>query len=68
MGLHDYLHRAVVAAIVIPAVVHFRRAPVIRATVKQVRYELNVTVATTILDPYLGTMNYLLLSSFHAKI
>lgn len=42
---HDYQHRAVAAVIVIPAVVHSHRAPAIRATVKQVRYEPLVTVA-----------------------
>lgn len=35
MGLHDCQRQAVVAVIAIPAVVHFLRAPVIQATVKQ---------------------------------
>lgn len=41
----DYQRQAVVAVTVTPAVVHFLRAPQIRATVKQVRYEPLVTVA-----------------------
>lgn len=52
MGLHDCQHQAVVAVIATPAVVHFLRAPVIQATVKQVRYEPHVTVA--IIRPLLG--------------
>lgn len=52
MGLRDCQHRAVVAAIVIPAVVLFLRAPVIQATAKQVRYKPHVTVA--IIRPLLG--------------
>lgn len=58
MGLHDCQRQAVVAVIVIPAVVHFLRAPVIQATVKQVRYKPHVTVA--IIRPLLGNNKLLI--------
>lgn len=58
MDLRDCQHQAVVAVIATPAVVQFLRAPVIQATVKQVRYEPHVTVA--IIRPFLGNNELLI--------
>jgi hypothetical protein len=55
----DCQRQVVVAVIVIPAAVRFPRVPLIRATVKQVRYEPHLTVVA--LCPHnLGTKNRLL--------
>lgn len=58
MDPHDCQRQAVVAVIATPAVVQFLRAPVIQATVKQVRYKPHVTVA--IIRPLLGNNELLM--------